>query len=110
VRGESQVDDSIAAGLGAEGSDRSGAPEEKQIRAACLALANGQIKKRVRLSELRRTLSTNRETLDSMLVAMQTKGRLVLYRMDNSAEVTRDDEQAALFIAGEPRHLVYLEA
>ena len=45
-----------------------------------------------------------------MLLEMQVAGRLVLYKLDNPTEITREDEQAALFIAGQPRHLVYLEA
>lgn len=110
VSGESEVDDSTIGDLAQEGHEPSGAPDEDQIRAACLALTHGQTKKRVRLSDLRRKLSTSRESLDHLLVAMQEAGRLVLYRMDNTAEITPEDERAALSIAGQPRHLVYLEA
>ncbi len=86
------------------------ATDEGRIREACLALAEGQIKRRVRLSELRRKLTASRESLDRALLALQEQGRLVLYRMDNPAEITAEDERAALSIAGQPRHLVYLEA
>jgi hypothetical protein len=40
---------------------------------------------------------------------MQRSGRIVLYKLDNPAEISAEDEAAALFIAGEPRHIVYLE-
>lgn len=110
VSGESQAAGSTIGDRPLEGDDQSRAPGEDQIRAACLALTHGQTKKRVRLSELRRKLSTSRETLDHLLLAMQTEGRLVLYKMDNPAEITPEDERAALSIAGQPRHLVYLEA
>jgi len=106
VSGDSQV--GRAGGTEPAGDSR--APGEDLIRAACLALTHGQTKKRVRLSDLRRKLSTSREKLDDLLLAMQTEGRLVLYKMDNPAEITPEDEKAALSIAGQPRHLVYLEA
>jgi hypothetical protein len=81
----------------------------EQIRDACLELTGGKLRERIRLAELRRKLPANRESLDRGLFAMQASGTLVLFRMDNPAEITEDDESAALFIAGNPRHLVYLE-
>lgn len=83
---------------------------EKEIRDACLFLAGGQIGKRIRLADLRHRVPASRESLDDMLKSMQQAGRLVLFKMDNPAEITPDDERAALVIAGHPRHLVYLEA
>jgi len=83
---------------------------EDEVRSACLALANGETRKRVRLKDLRHRISIPRSELDRTLLAMQTAGRLVLYKLDNPAEITQQDEQAALLIAGQPRHLVYLEA
>jgi len=44
------------------------------------------------------------------LLAMQTAGQVVLYKLDNNAEISADDERAALYIEGQPRHVVYLEA
>jgi hypothetical protein len=83
---------------------------DDEVRLACLALAHGETRKRVRLKDLRPRLTIPRDALDRTLLAMQTAGRLVLYKLDNPAEITTEDEQAALFIAGQPRHLVYLEA
>lgn len=82
---------------------------EHRVRGACLDLAHGAVKERVRLKDLRAKLPTARDELDAALLRMQTEGKLVLYRMDNPAELTPEDEVAALYIAGNPRHLVYLE-
>ena len=87
-----------------------GSATEEQIRAACLSLAGGQTGKRIRLADLRNKVLANRESLDALLQSMQQAGRLVLYKMDNPAEVTPEDERAALVIKGYPRHIVYLEA
>jgi hypothetical protein len=51
-----------------------------------------------------------RAQLDAALTSMQRTGQLVLFRIENPAELTAADESAALYIAGNPRHLVYLEA
>lgn len=83
---------------------------EQAVRAACLALAHNETGKRVRLKDLRERVAVARESLDQALLKMQTAGQLVLYKLDNPAEISPEDERAALFIAGEPRHLVYLES
>jgi hypothetical protein len=82
---------------------------EDEVRTACLALAHGATRQRVRLTDLRRRVTAPREVLDTALTTMQQKGKLVLYNIDNPAEITADDEAAAIFIAGNPRYLVYLE-
>jgi hypothetical protein len=83
---------------------------DDEVRLACLALAHGETRKRVRLKDLRPKLTIPRDALDRTLLAMQTSGQLVLYKLDNPAEITTEDEKAALLIAGQPRHIVYLEA
>lgn len=82
---------------------------EERIRAACLQLTNGSTKQRVRLKDLRQALDEDRTEVDRVLQAMQREGLLVLYKIDNPAELTHEDERAALYIANNPRHLVYLE-
>jgi hypothetical protein len=85
-------------------------PLVSSIERACLALAGGARKTRVRLSALRRELSSiERTKLDHALLALSDEGRLVLYRDDNTAALTADDHRAALMVGGAPRHLVYLE-
>ncbi len=85
-------------------------PTEEEVRAACLSLGGGTTGKRIRLAALRDKVPARRESLDSLLQAMQQAGQLVLFKLDNPAEITPEDEQAALVISGYPRHLVYLEA
>jgi len=86
------------------------APTADEIRKLCLSLGGGQTGKRVRLADLRPQVRASRDALDDLLKSMQQQGRLVLFKMDNPAEITPADESAALIIAGNPRHLVYLEA
>jgi hypothetical protein len=81
-----------------------------RIRDAVLGLAGGRSRQRVRLAALRERLpELPRRELDSLLLAMQSDEQLVLYRLDNPAELRPADEQAALLIGTSPRHLVYLE-
>jgi hypothetical protein len=87
------------------------APLTARIERACLELADGQRKRRVRLSALRDALGDVRKNeLDEALLALQEAGRAVLYRDDNSAGLTAADHDAALFVGGAPRHIIYLEA
>jgi len=80
-----------------------------RIRSACLDIAGGT-GKRVLLRDLRTRLrDVGRDALDHALLELQERERIVLYRLDNPAELTPADEQAALLIAGNPRHVVYLE-
>ncbi len=84
--------------------------DEEEIERACLSLTGGARKKRVRLADLRRSLSgRHRDELDQMLIAMQRAGSLVLYRDDNTAALTEDDHRAAIQVGDSPRHLVILE-
>jgi len=83
---------------------------ESRVRNACLELAHGAVKQRVRLKDLRAKVLGGRSDLDRALLKMQNEGKLVLFRIENPAELTPDDERAALYVADNPRHLVYLEA
>jgi hypothetical protein len=96
--------------LAPEPPDSSDGDLEDEVREACLDLTHGAPKQRVRLTDLRRRVSAPRDALDAALTAMQRAGRLVLFKIENPAELTPADESAALYIAGNPRHLVYLEA
>jgi hypothetical protein len=80
------------------------------VEHACLSLAGGSKKSRVRLSALRRALpAISRQQLDAALIDLQRARRLVLYREDNTPALTAEDHAAALLVGGAPRHLVYLE-
>jgi len=83
---------------------------EQAIREAYLGLTHGEKRRRIRLADLRRKVAVPHEVLNDTLLAMQNAGQVVLYKLDNTAEISADDEQAALYIADQPRHIVYLEA
>ena len=83
---------------------------EQSIREAYLALTHGEKRRRVRLADLRREASVPEQVLNDTLLAMQIAGQVVLYKLDNTAEISAEDERAALYIADQPRHVVYLEA
>jgi hypothetical protein len=62
----------------------------------------------IRLTYLRSLLPTvPRQALDNELRNLHAEGRIVLYRDDNSAAVTTEDNQSALIVGEEPRHLLY---
>jgi hypothetical protein len=83
----------------------------ERIRSAALELAGGQPRTRVRLRDLRARLNDMpRAQLDRELMELQRAGSLVLYRIDDPTDVTKDDELAALQVAGFPRHILYLES
>ena len=93
------------------GIQKDPAAVRNRIREAIVDIAGGATRKRVRLSDLRSRLDDlPRDRLDRELLEMQAGQRLVLYKLDNPAELTAADRQAALQVAGNPRHLVYLEA
>jgi hypothetical protein len=75
-----------------------------------LAIGAGRGKQRVRLAELRTRLAdVDRTAVDEALVELERKKRLVLYRIDDPMDIGPEDEKAALFVAGFPRHILYLE-
>ncbi|MFH0900072.1 MAG: hypothetical protein V2A73_05530 [Pseudomonadota bacterium] len=87
-----------------------GSPALSQhIRAAYLQASGGQLNERVRLSELRRLLAEDdRSRVDAALLQLQQEGDLFLYRLDNPAERGAEDDEAAVDVAGEKRHVIYV--
>ena len=109
VRDEASAvpDGPVAAGIEPEVAASIGA----RVEQACLSLAGGAKKSRVRLSALREALpAISRQQLDTVLIELQREHRLVLYREDNTPALTPEDHAAALLVGDSPRHLVYLEA
>lgn len=76
------------------------------VRAAPASSGSG----RRLLSDVRRELEgrLSRNVQDRELLALQDADVVTLYRNDNTASLTPDDERAALFVGGHPRHLVFL--
>ena len=80
---------------------------ETQVRQAYLHATGGAWNERVRLSIVRHLLpGVPRQLLDAVLLKMQQASALVLFRLDNQREITDEDREAALLIAGEPRHVL----
>jgi hypothetical protein len=96
--------DSSGAGNGGETE-----PLPRRLLAVSLALGGGP-GHRVRLSDLRHALSdVSRGDVDRTLLDLQRQEKLVLYRIDDPTDIRPEDERAALMVAGNPRHIVYLE-
>lgn len=62
----------------------------------------------VGLAALREQVGIPRSDMDRALIDLHTKGRIVLSRNDNTPTVTPQDEVAAVWVGGNPRHLLYL--
>ncbi len=65
---------------------------------------------RIRLTALRNELDgeVSREMQDKALIALQNDGIIVLYKDDNTYALKAADKKAAVIVAGNERHLVYL--
>lgn len=81
-----------------------------RIRAAYLAVTGGRLNTRALLKTLRPHLpDVPGDALDAALKAMQADGTVRLYRIDNRVEITDQDRAAAVQVAGEPRHILWIE-
>jgi hypothetical protein len=82
----------------------------RRIESSYLSLSGGRGNVRVRLADLRESLSdVSRRDLDAALLEMATTGRASLYRLDNPLEIDHRDREATLRTpSGEERHIVYL--
>lgn len=82
---------------------------EEQLSCLCRELGNGRGNVRIRLADVRDRLpNVPRETLDELLLQMQRDGKLSLYSLDNPAEISSADHQAALRLStGNVRHILY---
>ncbi len=62
----------------------------------------------VGLAALRELVGLDRRTLDRVLIDLANHGRIVLSRNDNTLAIRPEDEVAAVWVGGHPRHLLYL--
>jgi DNA-binding MarR family transcriptional regulator len=80
-----------------------------RIRSAYLDASGGAFSTRVRLCDLRaRLVDVSRDTLDAALLDMLSNNNIMLYALDNRREITTADEQAAMAVGGDTKHLLYL--
>jgi len=86
-------------------------PEEAiaRIEAACLALGRGRRNVEVRLAALRKQVADlPRATTDEALTTLSRQNRVSLWPVDDPAEITGEDEDAAYINeAGQRRYLLY---
>ncbi len=83
----------------------------QRIRDGYYQASGGRWNVRVRLADLRGALAdVARDELDTVLLAMEREGGLVLYPLDDPQEIRPDDEAAAVpNTLGIRRHIVYIE-
>ena len=67
---------------------------------------------RVRLADLRQgnapDLTTNE--FNAAIQSLQEDGKATLMQLDDPTDITPEDRRAALYIVGQPRHIVYMNA
>jgi hypothetical protein len=81
----------------------------ERIRAAYLEVTAGQFNKRALLSALRARLpDIDRPTLDGALRELHGEEGTTLMTLDNPREITAAEKSAALSLAGEPMHLLWI--
>jgi len=83
----------------------------KRILAACQSLkGDGTYSGRVRLADLRKTLSdVPREDFDRELSTLEETKQVAVYPLDNPQEIEPEDTAAAVPNSiGQPRHILYL--
>lgn len=81
-----------------------------QIQAAYQRITQGKWNVRVRLADLHKHLPNSpKEALDAALRQMQLNGQSVLMPLDDPKGIHAEDEQAAVNIGGDLRHIVYLK-
>ena len=82
---------------------------EARITSAYRSLSGGKSNVRVRLADLRTMMpEIGRDDFDSVILAMQTEGKLILFGLDVSWDRTPRDAEAAINVCGFQRHIVYI--
>ena len=81
----------------------------ERIRTAYLAVTGGIFNKRALLADIRRHLpNVDRDALDNALELMQREGDATLMQLDNRPDITPADEEAAIQIGQESRHILWI--
>lgn len=85
------------------------ASPEDAIRAAYLAVGGGRYNERIRLADLRPALDGfDRDVVDKTLLDMQHADRAVLMSIDDPLDRRPEDEEAAVRIGSDRRHLLVI--
>lgn len=82
-----------------------------RVAMTCLELGGGRANIRVRLADLHRALpEISQQVLNDAVLALQDAQRLTLYPLDDPSDITAEDRQAAILVAGYAHHILYLDA
>jgi hypothetical protein len=82
---------------------------ETAVRQAYMAASGGRYEREVRLADLRMRLpALSRQDVDEALLSLQREERAALMSIDDPLRRGPADEQAALTVGGDPRHLIFL--
>jgi hypothetical protein len=80
-----------------------------RIRQAYLDVTGNRVNTRARLRDIRAKLNdVDPSTLESALKRMQREQQATLYPLDNKAEITDADRNAAIYFGSEPRHILWI--
>jgi DNA-binding PadR family transcriptional regulator len=83
---------------------------QARIREAYFAVTGGRANTRALLREIRQQLmNVDRAVLDEALKRMQREDSISLYPLDNKAEISDADRNAAIYFGSEPRHLLWIQ-
>lgn len=83
-------------------------PLAEQVLDAALRLTHGQRHQPVRFTKLRSQVAAVRSDFDDAVRQLHDTGKVVLSRDDDTAQLTDDDREAAIYVGDSPRHLIYV--
>lgn len=97
------------AGIAHEPGQTTGELLQDDLRAAYLARTGGRWGTEVRVADLKSAFPTDRHPrIDEALMALARLGKADLLPIDDPLRLTVADRAAAIHVAGQPRHLVFL--
>lgn len=80
----------------------------EQILDAALRLGHGRREVPIPITKLRSQIAAVRSDFDDAVKALHDQRRVVLTRNDNTAALTEDDREDAIWVGDQPRHLIYV--
>lgn len=96
----------------ADGSALSDAELYKKIKSTYFSLTQNKPNIRVHLHELKCNLTDiSQERINELLLSAHRSEDcdIVLYQLDDAAAITDEDRESAIYIAGHPFHIVFME-
>lgn len=85
------------------------ASPEEHLRSTYLRLTGGELRRGVRLAQLRTAAGIDRSQADAALLTLVREHHIVLYPDDERDRITAEDRAAALSESGVAKHIIYWE-